>query len=148
MNLLQRLQTDFPTLNFVEDTYHGWSPNEAQITYSRPLCKYSLLHELGHAVLEHYSYKLDIELLKLEVAAWEKAKELAPEYGFKISQTYINRCMNTYRDWLLARCRCPNCDLAGLQSKQTLRYRCLNCFLNWSVPAKSECLVRRKKILS
>ena len=147
MSLLQRLQTDFPDINFVQDAYHSWSPNESKITYSRPLCQYSLLHEIGHACLGHYSYKLDIELLKLESTAWSKARELAPEYGFTISQAYINKCMDTYRDWLLSRCRCPSCDLAGLQSKRTLRYRCLNCFLNWSVPAKSECLVRRTKIL-
>ena len=146
MNLLQRLKKDFPAINFVKGEYHSWSPNESRITYSQPLCRYSLLHELGHALLEHYSYKLDIELLKLEAAAWERARSLAPQYGFKISQAYINQCMDTYRDWFLSRCRCPNCDLAGLQSRLNLRYRCPNCFLNWSVPSRIECLVRRKKL--
>lgn len=144
-NLLQQLQQDFKNIKFVQGKTDAWSPKTKEIYYSLPISKYSLLHELGHALDKHVTYKLDIQLLKLEADAWQKARQIAQKYNLKIPQKYINDCMNTYKDWLLSRSKCPNCDLVGLQSSKDLQYGCCNCFLNWSVPFEAKCLVRRIK---
>ena len=147
MSLVEHLQQDYPKFSFVPDQVDAWSADRQEIRYRKPLSKYAILHELGHALCNHTGYRLDVELLKLEVDAWEKAKQIAPHYQLNISAQYINRCLNTYRDWLLARSRCPDCNLVGLQSTADLRYRCCNCFLSWSVSQTAcltqPCFVRR-----
>ena len=143
MHLLQQLQQDFQDIVFVKGKTSTWSPKTKEIYYSTPVSKYSLLHELGHALKQHKNYVLDIQLLKLEADAWQKAKEIAQNYNLKISQKYIDNCMSTYKDWLLARSKCPDCNLVGLQSAKTLQYSCCNCSLNWEVPVEIRCLVRR-----
>lgn len=145
MEFLHLLQRDFKNIKFIEGKINTWSPQTKEIYYGRPVSKYSLLHELGHALEGHITYKLDVELLKMEADAWQKAREIAKNYGLKIPQRYINNCMNTYKDWLLARSKCPDCNLVGLQSDKDLQYSCCNCFLNWSVPLETKCLVRRIK---
>ena len=142
---MYQLQQDFKNVKFIKGKDNTWSPNTKEIYYSSPISKYSLLHELGHALSGHVTYKLDIQLLKLEAEAWQKAQQTAKKYNIKISQKYINNCMNTYKDWLLSRSKCPNCNLVGLQSPKDLQYSCCNCFLNWSVPSETKCLVRRIK---
>lgn len=143
MNFLQQLQRDFKDITFVKGRANAWSPQVREIAYRQPISKYSLLHELGHALKGHVTYKLDIQLLKFEADAWQKAGEIAEHYGLKIPQKYINDCMNTYKDWLLSRSKCPDCGLVGLQSAKTLEYSCCNCPLHWSVPPETSCLVRR-----
>lgn len=143
MNLLKQLQRDYQEIKFIKGKTNVWSPKTKEIYYSAPISKYSLLHELGHALQKHTTYKLDIQLIKLEADAWQEAQKIAQNYNLKISQSYINNCMNTYKDWLLARSKCPACDLVGLQSIKTLHYNCCNCFLTWSVPFEPKCLVKR-----
>ena len=143
LNLLEQLKADFSQIRFIKGRSHLWSPTSNEIYYSLPLSKYSLLHELGHALKKHAFYKLDIQLLKMEAEAWEKARQLAKRYGLTISQAYVNRCMNTYRDWLLARSRCPDCHLVGIQSSKNLKYTCCNCRQSWSVSSEIKCSVRR-----
>ena len=144
-SLLQQLRSDFPKIKFIESDLYSWSPLSNEIYYRLPLSVYSLLHELGHALCKHRSYQLDIQLLKLEVEAWEKAQQLATTYKLKVPQAHINRCLDTYRDWVLSRAKCPDCDLVGLQSANNLRYSCCNCQMQWKVPSESSCLVRRIK---
>lgn len=143
MSFLQQLRQDFKDISFVGSTTDSWSPRTKEVRYSRPVSKYSLLHELGHALEGHVTYKLDIQLLKLEADAWRRAREIAARYGLEIPQEYINGCMNTYKDWLLSRSKCPDCGLVGLQSPATLIYSCCNCPLRWAVPPETRCLVRR-----
>ena len=142
-NFLQQLQQDFKDIKFVRGKMNLWSPQTREIYYRVPISKYSILHELGHALKNHANYKLDIQLIKLEADAWKKAQEIAKKYNLKIPARYINDCMNTYKDWILSRSKCPDCDLVGLQSIKTLQYSCCNCFLSWSVPFEVKCLVRR-----
>ena len=143
MDFLQTLQQDFKDIRFIRGKNNIWSPQTREIYYSLPLSKYSILHELGHALENHTTYKLDIQLLKLEADAWHKARKLARKYNMQIPANYINNCMNTYKDWLLSRSKCPDCNLVGLQSAKTLKYSCCNCFLSWSIPFETRCLVRR-----
>lgn len=97
------------------------------------IATWSLLHETGHALLGHTSYVADIELLKLEVAAWDRAKQLAKELGTSIDENHIQDCLDTYRDWLDKRSICPNCGTKSIQTDKGSKYRCFNCHTTWRV---------------
>ena len=79
----------------------------------------------------------------MENDAWECAKTIGIEYNIRIEQSYIDSCLDTYRDWLLRRSKCPECEVAGMQSAKTLIYTCINCGMNWKVPRKTECVTKR-----
>ena len=76
--LLIALKHDYPDINFIEGSSFHWSPSKKQIIYKAASDNvndsWALLHEVGHALLKHSSYSSDFELLKLEVAACEKAQ--------------------------------------------------------------------------
>ncbi len=98
-----------------------------------------LLHEVGHALLGHRDFTTDVERLKMERAAWEKAEELYEIYREKLGgkageewgwpefdQEVVEAEMDSYRDWLHQRSHCPEC---GLTRYQTLdqKYHCPQC---------------------
>jgi Zn-dependent peptidase ImmA (M78 family) len=70
-----------------------WSPETKEVFYDKAASQqngvWSLLHETGHALLEHVSYKADFELIRLEVAAWEKAKALASDMQIRIDEDHV-----------------------------------------------------------
>jgi len=132
--LIARLQKDYPALSFTAGPTACWSPHKNEVSYSEngTHSPATLLHELSHALLEHSSYTTDIELLHKEVAAWEKARELAVEYGVALDEDHIQDCLDTYRDWLHRRSICPACNASGIQTP-TGPYSCLNCMQTWKV---------------
>lgn len=139
--LILSLQKDYPTFRFIPSDKARWSPIEQKIYYTND--NIQTLHELGHAVLGHSEYRQDIELLQIERAAWNKAKELALTYGINIDDDTIERALDTYRDWLHQRSKCPNCGQTGLQNIDTLDYRCPNCQYTWrAIGGKSTRLKR------
>jgi hypothetical protein len=145
--LAHTLRTDFPKVIFVAGDKFYWSPKENTVFYdarkkNKP-AQWALLHELCHAVLGHTSYKTDFELLQLEVAAWHKAKEFAPTYDMNISEDHIQDCLDTYRDWLHARSKCPVCGEHGLQDTSST-YECINCRATWHVSGQRFCRPYRK----
>lgn len=170
--LLPLLQHDYPAVRFIAGDVFCWSPATNQVMYRRPRAAkkparsgrlavdkpnssqdpnpdgveacYSLLHELGHALLEHQRYQLDIELLQLEVAAWEHAKVLARNYGLAIDDDHIQNCLDTYRDWLYRRSICPSCTTKALQLDDQPEYRCFNCHATWRVSPSRFCRPYRK----
>lgn len=85
-----------------------------------------LLHELSHAILGHYSFNVDIERMKMESNAWEKAKELAKNYNIEMDDEFIQTELDTYRDWLHKKSRCPNCGLTRFQTPDS-QYHCPRC---------------------
>jgi hypothetical protein len=128
--LLHTLAQDFPGLKFQAGANYVWSPSIKTVFYDANNHDPSrLLHELGHALLGHTSYKLGAELLRLERAAWTKAVELAKEYDHAIDEAHIENALDTYRDWLYWRSKCEACGQAGLEDGKL--YRCLNCFKTW-----------------
>jgi hypothetical protein len=151
-NLLLRLRSDFPQLKFTAGTRFFWSPAGREIVYaenaSGPRAIFSLLHETGHALLEHQRYTLDFELLELEVAAWKHAKKLATDYGIDIDEDHIQDCLDTYRDWLYRRSICPSCTTKALQQDDSPRYQCFNCQASWSVSPSRFCRPYRKSQLA
>jgi hypothetical protein len=135
--LLSKLTAAYPKLHFVAGDQFCWSPETQKIYYkagaSGQQAEWSLLHETGHALLGHRSYEADYELLRLEIAAWERAKELAGELSTDIDPDHIQDCLDTYRDWLYKRSICPRCTTKSFQQSDFAHYRCFNCHTVWRV---------------
>ena len=151
--LLSKLQLKYPDLQFLAGTQFSWSPENSTITYKQTAsgkkATWSLLHETGHALLEHKSYKADFQLLRLEIAAWEKAKQLADDLDISIDNDHIEDCLDTYRDWLYKRSICPTCSNKCLQQDDYVHYRCFNCHTVWRVSTNRFCRAyRRSKNIS
>lgn len=145
--LLTKLQAQFPGLRFVPGQQFAWSPETGEIIYktaaSNQNADWSLLHETGHALLEHKNYQADFHLLRLEIEAWERARELANDLGLEIDEDHIQDCLDTYRDWLYKRSICPTCTTKCLQQDDLQSYRCFNCHTVWRVTASRFCRAYR-----
>lgn len=144
-SLLNSLERDFPQFIFQLDNQFLWSARQQTISIDANAdhCDEFTLHELSHAVLGHKGYMSDIELIKLERDAWDYAKQnLAPKYSHTIDEELIQDNLDTYRDWLHARSKCPDCNTVGLQTK-TRHYRCLSCGHTWRVNDAKLCALRR-----
>jgi hypothetical protein len=120
-----------------------WSPKSREIMFNTEALasrtgSWSLLHEVGHALLEHRSYQSDLELLQLEAAAWQKAREVGKSYGYEIDEQHIEDCLDTYRDWLHQRSACPRCNNRSFQ-QSSHQYSCYNCGTTWSVSLSRFC---------
>jgi hypothetical protein len=144
--LINKLRGDFPEITFITGSPASWSLPKQQIIYDpdEEYGTWTLLHELGHAQLQHASYESDALLLQKETAAWDQAILLATHYGEKIENEYIQLCLDTYRDWLHRRSTCPDCGNHGLQSTQEL-YSCPNCQTTWKVSLERFCRPYRLK---
>ncbi len=136
-HLVHKLRRDHPNLVFTIGEAHCWSPEQNQIFYASKDSQVNtagLLHELGHARLRHAGFRSDLELLQKEIDAWEEAVNLAIVYDLKIDPNHVQDCLDTYRDWIFRRSRCPECLASGVQ-KSTQYYHCLNCSATWKVTA-------------
>lgn len=147
--LLTQIAADYPDLQFIESAHFAWHAGKKSVTYKKSGQNtthniFALLHELGHALLGHKDYTHDIELLQLEVAAWEKARELASHYTIVLDEDYVQDCLDTYRDWLHLRATCPTCFGRSLQTSER-HYRCHNCGTQWSVTRSRLCRPYRLK---
>jgi hypothetical protein len=135
--LISKLQTAYPKLSYVPGAMFCWSPETKEIFYkegaSGEQARWSLLHETSHALLGHLSYQGDYELVRLEVAAWERAKKLAAAFDIEIDPDHIQDCLDTYRDWLYKRSICPKCTTKSFQQSDFTHYRCFNCHAVWRV---------------
>lgn len=136
LKFLAKVRADYPAITFQAGQKTSWSSETQAITFNQktpyPMRAWSLLHELAHCLLKHQSYLSDFELLKMEVEAWKRASELAGNYGLNIHQDHIDRCLNTYRDWLHQRSCCPYCNVRSIQISGG-SYKCLNCRQTWHV---------------
>lgn len=146
--LIHKIQVEFPRLRFTAAKQFYWSPESSEIFYNTDArgkqATWSLLHETGHALLGHTSYMADFELVRLEVAAWERAQQLAQHLGLKIDEDHIQDCLDTYRDWLYKRSICPTCTTKCLQQGDFVHYRCFNCHTTWRVTASRFCRAYRR----
>ena len=144
--ILGTLRKKLPDVRFAEGETFCWSPAQELVTYCQSSDdsqgKLSLLHEAAHALLGHAVYRNDLELLLMEVAAWEKACELAGEFDIAFDAECIQDRLDTYRDWLHERSTCPRCSTASLQVS-TNEYRCHNCFASWHVSTSRFCRAYR-----
>lgn len=147
--LVGQLRAAYPGLKFVAGDSFYWCPESRQIVYSRQAASrarsaWSLLHETSHALLGHSNYQADLELLQLEVAAWQHAVLLAGQYNSAIDNDYVQDCLDTYRDWLYRRSLCPACGTQSLQNDLTSHYQCFNCHERWHVSRERFCRPYRR----
>ncbi len=106
-----------------------------------------LLHEYGHALLQHAGYSRDVELIAMERAAWDQALILGWRWNIPISDNLVESALDTYRDWLHARSLCPRCGATGIQRVNGI-YNCLACYTQWRTNAATTCRLRRRVIAS
>ncbi len=141
--IINKLSSLYPDLQFSAGKQFCWSPETSEIFYIEGLnddhAMWSILHETGHALLEHAGYQADVELLRLEVDAWKKAHELADSLGLEIDENHVQDCLDTYRDWLYKRSICPSCHTKCLQQDDHTHYRCFNCHTIWRVSSSRFC---------
>ena len=139
--------TNYPQFSFIPAEIASWSSHDKTIYYvDSPGISHliDLLHELGHALLGHDGYSQDIELLNIETEAWDMAKQIAPKYNLSITQQQIDNSLDSYRDWLHARSRCPNCYQAGIQNFNG-NYSCIICQTSWRANDAKYCGLKRYK---
>lgn len=149
--LLKQLRTAYPDYQFSEADDFYWQPNLKTIFYnaaalSTPEGLADLLHELGHALLQHQQYEYDITLIQMEAAAWEQARELARQWHIPLGDTYADDSLATYQEWLAGRSACPHCNLTGIQQNK-YTYQCLNCRCMWRVNDAKFCELRRYRLI-
>lgn len=147
--LVKQLETVYPHLNFVASSSFYWCPETSEVFYDdtkhdQPSSIWSLLHETSHGLLEHTTYKADLELLQLEVAAWDHALKLAQNLKIPVDGEYVQDCLDTYRDWLYRRSLCPGCGAQCLQNDKSNFYRCFNCHMHWHVSPSRFCRSYRR----
>ena len=146
MDLLQ----SFSDQKFIAGGFFMWSPATKTITFDPSRLesetgKIALLHELGHARLGHRLYKYDMELLQMEMDAWDVVRELAPQYGLIVDEAHIANCISSYDAWLSKRAACPHCDNFSLQAGRD-QYSCFLCGTKWLVNWRKDRRVHRKII--
>lgn len=88
------------------------------------------LHELGHALSRHKDYKTDIERLRIESEAWQRAKHEINSHAWdlKYDEDFAEYELDSYRDWLHQRSKCKKCGLTRYQTTDG-KYHCPNCDL-------------------
>lgn len=124
---LSRIKAGFPDFVFREGKKFAFRPPKTIILGpEEAFSELLLLHEVAHAVLGHRTFKMDAERLKMEAAAWEKASELAEEYDIGVDEDFIQGELDTYRDWLHKKSRCPSCGLTRFQTPDG-QYHCPRC---------------------
>jgi hypothetical protein len=145
--MINDLKKILPDIEFIVGDKFFWSPGQKRITYLPEQLendgRWALLHESGHALLNHHSYSNDYELIRMEVDAWEKAKEIALSLKLEINEDHIQECLDSYRDWLSRRSICPSCGIKALQEDQSSAYYCFNCHSCWQVSPSRFCRAYR-----
>lgn len=140
----------FDELTFLPSGYFAYDAASEVINYNpddlqEHLGRLSLVHEISHALLNHFNYSYDIELLLMEIDAWAKTRELCNKLGLAVDEDYISDCIESYDSWLTARSTCPKCNNFCMQ-KAPNRFRCFLCGCEWKVNDRKDCRVIRKII--
>ena len=147
-DLIAELRASFPSLTYRTSNRFMWSSSAQVIYYSDhfkdiQVARQQLLHETAHALLQHNAYTYDIELVRIEATAWERAKILGEEFSIDIDEDHVQNCLDTYRNWLYKRSACPSCLQAGLQIDPST-YQCLNCSQTWKIGPERLCRPYRR----
>lgn len=144
-SLVKKLISSHPELSFEAADRAHWSAKNRTVYYcsSEPHAEFIVLHETAHALLNHQQYYRDIDLLKIERAAWTHAATvLAPLYSMTIDPEFIEAQLDTYRDWLHAKSTCPACHSNGFEQHK-LSYLCLHCGTTWHTNVGVDVGIRR-----
>lgn len=146
--MVQTLTQQFKQVAFKPGDLFMWSPQDNTVYYETDRLEdkqgqLALLHEVAHALLAHQTFVYDVELIRKEIEAWRKTRELAGTHGLDFDEEYCHTCLESYREWLYRRSRCPQCHEAGVQTDD--KYHCFVCGQDWQV-SDNRCgqLYRRK----
>lgn len=127
VDFLEQLEQDYPEFRLMVGKKFAFKPpRTVMIGPKEPFFRLLTLHEFSHAILGHRSFKIDVERLKMENAAWDKARELAQKYKIEVDDDLIQDELDTYRDWLHQKSRCPKCGLTRYQAPDGV-YHCPRC---------------------
>ncbi len=124
---LERLKSDYPDFRFRSGAKFAFRPPKTiVIGPEEPSDSLLLLHELGHAVSQHRSFGTVAERVKMEREAWNKAKEFCDKYGVFYDENKVEQELDTYRDYLDKKSRCPKCGLTRFQTPDGA-FHCPQC---------------------
>lgn len=126
--VLSRLRVDYPELCFIVGKRDAFRPPKTIIVDPNG-SSLSLLHEVGHALCHHRTFNTAIQRLKMEREAWEKARELCRKYEVLFDDDFVEDELDSYRNWVEKKSRCPICGLARFQSLDG-NYFCPKCDLD------------------
>ena len=125
--LAEKLKNDYPDLKFKRGRKFAFRPPRTIVVGpEEPEAELLLLHEVGHAISGHRDFDVDVKRLKMEVEAWEKARDLAGTYGVEFNEEVVEAELDTYRDWLHQKSRCPVCGLTRFETPDG-QYHCPRC---------------------
>jgi len=145
---VRKLQKAYPDITFELSDNFCWHSSSKVVTYyitGKESDIWSTLHEVGHGLLGHTDYESDTDLIQKELAAWDKALQLAKLLKVAIDQDHVEDCLDSYRDWAHRRSSCPVCSLQGIQ-KPSGSYYCLNCAHVWVVSQERLCRPYRRLV--
>lgn len=126
-DFLNRIKQDFPEFRFVfEKKFAFRPPRTIVLGPPEPFSELLALHEVSHAILKHKTFRMDVERLRMECEAWDKARELAFRYDIEVDENLIQDELDTYRDWLHNKSRCRSCGLTRYQTPDGA-YHCPRC---------------------
>ena len=124
---LEQLKADFSEFRFINGKKFAFRPPRTIVLGPpEPFSELLLLHEVAHAVLKHKTFRMDVERLRMESEAWDKARDLANRYNIEVNEDLIQDELDTYRDWLHKKSRCPKCGLTRFQTPDG-EYHCPRC---------------------
>ena len=144
------LSKDFPEVRFVwgrKRFSYRLQNGVATVFLGQPQSNFVLLalHELGHALCKHKDYIIDVQRIKIESEAWERAKTVFLKYRTEAfaedgsmkdeklakiipewDEDFVQEQLDTYRDWLHAKSKCKKCGLTRYQTEDRV-YHCPRC---------------------
>lgn len=129
INFLEEVKSAYPEFNFKPGKRFSFRPQKT-IIYPKTKNNFELLllHELGHALNGDFSFKTDVERLKIESNAWEKARELANSFQIAFDEDLAQQELDSYRNWLHQKSLCKKCGLTRYQTPDGI-YHCPHCEL-------------------
>ncbi|MBR5621257.1 hypothetical protein IKW75_02120 [Candidatus Saccharibacteria bacterium] len=124
---LAKIRSDFPDYRFVDGARFSFRPPKTIVVGPEEANdSLLLLHELGHALSGHRDFNTSVKRVKMEREAWDKARELAADYGVEFDEDLVEDELDTYRDWLHKKTVCPKCGLTRFQTPDG-NYHCPRC---------------------
>ena len=117
----------FPNFSYKNGKKYTYIPPKTIVLGPpEPHSELLLLHEVSHAILKHKCFKTDAERLRIETAAWDKARELAKDLKIPFSSDFAEQNLDSYRDWLHKKSLCKKCHLTRFQTPDG-KYHCPRC---------------------
>lgn len=120
-NFIAKLKKDFPDFRFISGRRFSFRPPKTIVIGPDEGDKTLMLlfHELGHALSGRYAYQTSVERLKIETIAWQTGKKAYQKYSElpPWDDDFVEETLDTYRDWLHQKSKCPSCKLTMVQTE-------------------------------